>query len=70
MQLIISKVAEIIGYTHKFSFPFYLQGNFRITNVHNFLKNCIQKHITGNLPWDMLLPLGKAIFNQSTSIIS
>ena len=51
-----------------YSTPYYPQGNWRIENVHNFLKHTIAMFIYGSsLEWDDVLPLATYCYNVAPS---
>ena len=60
---------NMLGIMHIYRNPYYPQGNRRIGNVHNFLKNTIAS-ITycSQLEWDNALPLATYCYNITPSV--
>ena len=46
------------------------EPHITIQNVHRCPENCLRKHFTENLSWDMLLLLATVTYNQTASVIS
>ena len=42
---------------------YHPQSNGKLENFHYFLKACMTKYCTGNLPWDEAMPLAAHVFN-------
>ena len=65
----LMSVFNTLGIKCIYSNPYYLQGNGRIENVHNFLKCTIAKFIYGSwLRWDDVLPQATYCYNVAPSM--
>ena len=50
-------ILKQLGKKHIYSNPYWPQGNFRIVNVHNFLKRTLTKFLSSlDAEWDKVLP--------------
>ena len=65
---VFKAVTSSLGIRHVTSSPYHPQGNGRIENAHNFLKNFIRKHQdVKKFPWDHLTCMASAAFNMFPS---
>ena len=65
----LRSVFDTLDIKHIYSNPYYLQGNGRIENIHNFLKCTIMKFTYGSqLKWDDALPLATYWYNIGPSM--
>ena len=60
---LLTQVASILEMKQLFSSPYYAQGNGCIENVHDFLKMCIQKHVSSELALDEVVHITCASYN-------
>ena len=62
-------VFNTLGIKCLYSNPYYLQGNGRIENIHNFLKCTIMEFsYSSQLEWDDTLPLATYCYNIVPSV--
>ena len=60
---------DTLGIKHIYRNPYYLQGNGRIENIHNFLKHTIMKFTySSQLEGDDALPLATYCYNITPSV--
>ena len=58
------EVAKLLGVECKIYSPVYRpQANGQIEGFHKFLKECIAKHIIGDLKWDNVFPPAAVAYN-------
>ena len=62
----MNTVLKQLGIKHIYSNPYWLQGNSRIKNVHNFLKRMLTKFLSNlDAKWDKVLPFVSYCFNST-----
>jgi hypothetical protein len=61
---LFDQLSEQMGMEHRFSSPYHPQGNSRIENAHQFIKNHIRKHHEQDkVPWDDVVDMAAAAYN-------
>ena len=61
---LFTDVATELGVEYKiYTPPYHPQSNGRIEGFHNFLKACINKHVSATMEWDDVVSLACAAYN-------
>ena len=61
---LFEKVAKELGMKHKiYTAPYRPSSNGHIEGFHNFLRDCISKHVSPQLEWTSVVPLACAAYN-------
>ena len=57
-------IAKELGVEYKkYTVPYHPSSNEKIEGFHNFLKECLSKHVSSKLEWDEVAPLACATYN-------